>query len=60
MPPSMSARPYDLGNDMPLKKSTSKAAFKSNIRKEVKAGKPIKQAVAIAYSEKRAASKEKR
>jgi hypothetical protein len=36
---------------MPLKKSASKAAFKSNIRAEVKAGKPVKQAVAIAYSE---------
>jgi len=45
---------------MPLKKSTSKAAFKSNIRKEVSAGKPVKQAVAIAYSEKRAAAKKKR
>ena len=40
---------------MPLKKSTSKEAFKSNIRAEVKAGKPIKQSVAIAYSEKRQA-----
>ena len=44
---------------MPLKKSKSKAAFKSNIRAEVKAGKPIKQAVAIAYSEKRRAKKGK-
>ena len=42
---------------MPLKKSTSKEAFRSNVRAEVKAGKPVKQAVAIAYSEKRAASK---
>lgn len=42
---------------MPLKKSTSKAAFKSNIRAEVAAGKPVKQAVAIAYSEKRQAAK---
>ena len=41
---------------MPLKKSTSKEAFKSNVRAEVKAGKPVKQAVAIAYSEKRAAA----
>ena len=41
---------------MPLKKSTSKKAFESNIRAEVKAGKPDKQAVAIAYSEKRAAA----
>jgi hypothetical protein len=42
---------------MTLKKSTSKEAFKSNVKAEVKAGKPIKQAVAIAYSEKRAAAK---
>lgn len=42
---------------MPLTKSTSKKAFKENISKEVAAGKPIKQAVAIAYSEKRAAAK---
>lgn len=41
------------GKKMPLKKSKSKAAFKSNIRAEVKAGKPVKQAVAIAYSVKR-------
>lgn len=45
---------------MPLKKSASKAAFKSNIRAEANAGKPIKQAVAIAYSEQRAAKKKKR
>ena len=44
---------------MPLKKSTSKKAFQSNIKAEVKAGKPVKQAVAIAYSEKRAAAKTK-
>ncbi len=42
---------------MPLKKSSSKATFKSNIKTEVKAGKPVKQAVAIAYSEKRRAKK---
>ena len=42
---------------MPLKKSTSAKAFKSNIKAEVKAGKPIKQAVAIAYSTKREAAK---
>ena len=42
---------------MPLKKSTSKKAFESNIKAEVKAGKPVKQAVAIAYSEKREAAK---
>ena len=38
---------------MPLKKGKSKKAFKSNIKAEVKAGKPIKQAVAIAYAQKR-------
>jgi len=42
---------------VPLKKSTSKKAFESNIKTEVKAGKPVKQAVAIAYSEKREAAK---
>ena len=42
---------------MPLQKSTSKQAFKKNVSAEVKAGKPVKQAVAIAYSEKRATAK---
>ena len=32
---------------MPLKKSPTPAAFKANVRAEVKAGKPVKQAVAI-------------
>jgi hypothetical protein len=40
---------------MPLKKSPSKAAFKSNLKAEIKAGKPQKQAVAIAYSVQRKA-----
>jgi hypothetical protein len=35
---------------MPLTKSTSKPVFTSNIKREVAAGKPVKQAVAIAYS----------
>jgi hypothetical protein len=43
---------------MPLIKSTSKKAFGENIARERAAGKPEKQAVAIAYSEKREAGKE--
>lgn len=35
---------------MPLAKGKSKAAFKQNIRTEIAAGKPQKQALAIAYS----------
>jgi hypothetical protein len=42
---------------MPLMKSKSEKAFKQNIRTEVKSGKPVKQAVAIAYATKRAAAK---
>lgn len=38
---------------MPLKKGKSKKAFVSNIKTEIKSGKPQKQAVAIAYSQKR-------
>ena len=38
---------------MPLTHSTSKAAFQSNIKTEIAAGKDPKQAVAIAYSVKR-------
>jgi hypothetical protein len=42
---------------MPLIKSTSKAAFGKNIAAEIGAGRPQKQAVAIAYAEKRSAQK---
>lgn len=45
---------------MPLKKGSSPKAFKENIKTEVKAGKPVKQAVAIAYSVKRDAKKDKK
>ena len=38
---------------MPLKKGSSKATMSKNIATEVKAGKPVKQATAIAYSEAR-------
>lgn len=44
---------------MPLIKSKSDKAFKKNISTEVKAGKPVKQAVAIAYSVKNSAKKAK-
>jgi hypothetical protein len=40
---------------MPLIKSTSKKAFQKNVKTEIAAGKPPKQAVAIAYSTQRAA-----
>lgn len=40
---------------MPLKKSASKKAMSENIRAEMHAGKPQKQAIAIAYSVKRKA-----
>jgi hypothetical protein len=42
---------------VPLVKSPSKAAFRKNIKAEVNAGKPVKQAVAIAYSVKRESAK---
>lgn len=42
---------------MPLVKSTSKDAFRKNVKAEMNAGKPVKQAVAIAYSVKREAAK---
>lgn len=42
---------------MPLIKSTSKKAFGENIARERAAGKPEKQAVAIAYATKREAAK---
>lgn len=45
---------------MPLKKSGSKKAFASNVKAEMKAGKPQKQAVAIAYATKRRAKGKKK
>jgi hypothetical protein len=42
---------------MPLIKSPSKSAFRKNVAAEARAGKPIKQAVAIAYSVKRQAAR---
>ena len=45
---------------MPLKTGTSKKAISSNIRTSMKEGKPQKQAIAIAYSEKREAEKDEK
>ena len=42
---------------MPLVKSSSPKAFRSNVKAEVAAGKPVKQAVAISYAVKREAAK---
>lgn len=45
---------------MPLIKSTSNKAREQNVKREIAAGKPPKQAVAIAYSvQRRAAGKKK-
>ena len=58
-PPRRSAsrprRPNRRGNDVPLVKSSSKEAFRKNVKTEMAHGKPQKQAVAIAYSTQQAA-----
>lgn len=45
---------------MPLNKSKSKKAFKQNVKTEIAAGKPPKQALAIAYSTQRQSGKSKK
>lgn len=35
---------------MPLKKGSSKKTIRANIRKEIRAGRPVKQAIAIAMN----------
>lgn len=42
---------------MPLSKGTSDKSFRKNVKAEVAAGKPVKQALAISYAIKRAAEK---
>jgi len=42
---------------MPLNKSKSKKAFSENVRTEMAAGKPQRQAVAIAYATQRGKKK---
>ncbi len=48
---------------MPLvkgKAATTRKGMSTNIKREIEAGKPQKQAVAIAYSEKRQAQKKRK
>lgn len=45
---------------MPLKRSATPKAFSENVSREIRAGKPRDQALAIAYSVKREAEKRKR
>ncbi len=45
---------------MPLSKSASRKAFRSNVEKLVDEGRPVKQAVAISYSVKKEAKKKKK
>jgi len=42
---------------LPLKKGTSEKIFWSNVMKEISSGKSKKQALAIAYSEKKKSKK---
>lgn len=52
-----SEKHLDLNNIMPLVKSTSDKAFTENLKRELGAGVPKKQALAIAYSVQREAAK---
>ncbi len=53
---------FDRRLKMPLikgQKAKTRAGFSENVRREMDAGKPQKQAVAIAYSESRGSKKKK-
>ena len=45
---------------MPLKKGTGRKVLSENIRREMHAGRPQKQAIAIAFSEQRRSKKTNR
>jgi len=45
---------------VPLKKGKSKKVLQQNIKTEIKAGRPVKQAVAIAYAQQRRKKKKKK
>ena len=45
---------------MPLKSGTSNKTRNENIKKEIDAGKPIKQAVDIGYTQQRKSKKKKK
>lgn len=45
---------------MPLRKCASQNCFERNLKTELKSGKPIKQALAIAYSVQRKAKAKKK
>lgn len=45
---------------MPLKKGSSSKTRNENIKREIAAGKPIKQAVAIGYAVQRKSKKKKK
>lgn len=45
---------------MPIRKCASQNCFERNLKTEIKSGKPIKQALAIAYSVQRKAKSKKK
>ena len=45
---------------MPLQKGTDRRTFRKNVSTERRAGKPLKQALAIAYSMKRKSKSKKK